>query len=97
MVDEGLIERLRIWNDNEAADRIEQLNADVDIALTIADKAADLMLQMDDRRLEAEAKLAKAVAALRYVVSAKGLTDPTEYGYDAIKRARAVLAELEGK
>lgn len=45
----------------------------------------------------AEAKLAKAVEALRWVVSAKGLTDPLEYGYDAIKRARAVLAELEEK
>ena len=44
-----------------------------------------------------EAKLAKAVAALRLVVTAKGLTDPVEYGYDTIGYARATLAELEGK
>jgi hypothetical protein len=43
------------------------------------------------------AKLAKAVEALRFVVSAKGLTDPTEYGYEAIKQARATLAEIEGE
>jgi hypothetical protein len=43
----------------------------------------------------AEAKLAKAMEALRYVVSVKGLTDPIEHGYDAIKFARAVLAKLE--
>jgi hypothetical protein len=41
-------------------------------------------------------QLAKAVEALRFVVSAKGLTDPTEYGYEAIKQARATLAEIEG-
>jgi hypothetical protein len=44
-----------------------------------------------------EAKLAKAVEGLRFVVSAKGLTDPTEYGYEAIKQARATLAEIEGE
>lgn len=47
------------------------------------------------RAEDAEAKLAKAAAALRWVVNAKGLTDPTEYGYSAIKHARATLAELE--
>ena len=59
--------------------------------------AADRIEQLVKERDEAEAKLAKVVVALRYVVSAKGLTDPTEYGYDAIKRARAVLDELEEK
>ena len=43
------------------------------------------------------AKLDKAVAALRYVVSAKGLTDPTECGYEAIKHARIALAEIKGE
>ena len=42
-------------------------------------------------------QLAKAVEALRFVVSAKGLTDPTEYGYEAIKQARTALAEIEGE
>jgi hypothetical protein len=41
------------------------------------------------------AKLDKAVTALRYVVSAKGLTDPTECGYEAIKHAREALDNLE--
>ena len=41
------------------------------------------------------AKLAKAMAALRWVVNAKGLTDPTEYGYGAIKHARSILSEIE--
>jgi hypothetical protein len=45
----------------------------------------------------AEAKLDKAVTALRYVVSAKGLTDPSEYGYEAIKHARIALAEIKGE
>lgn len=44
---------------------------------------------------EIEAKLAKAKAALRWVVNAKGLTDPTEYGYGAIKHARSILSEIE--
>jgi hypothetical protein len=51
----------------------------------------------DDTIKELEAKLAKAVEALRFVVSAKGLTDPTEYGYEAIKQARTALAEIEGE
>jgi exoribonuclease II len=77
----------------QAANRIEELtnthwqveamhqNALLNDALTRAEAA--------------EAKLAKAVQALRWVVSAKGLTDPTEYGYSAIKNARALLAEME--
>ena len=41
------------------------------------------------------AKLAKAAYALRLVVTAKGLTDPIEHGYETIVFARAVLSELE--
>ena len=95
MGDEGLIERLRIWNDNEAADRIEQLNADVDTALTIADKAADLMLQMDDSRLEAEANLAKAMEALHQISLGSQNSGTTKESLG--REARAMLAELEGK
>ena len=49
------------------------------------------------RAKTAETKLAKAVAALGWVVSAKGLADPTEYGYSAIKHARVVLEEIKGE
>ena len=49
-----------------------------------------------DRIEKLEAKLAKAVEALKLVVHAKGLTDPTEYGYEAIKFARTTIAELTG-
>lgn len=52
---------------------------------------------MDNTVADLEAKLAKAVKALRLVVTAKGLTDPTEYGYDAIVSARTTLAELKGE
>jgi hypothetical protein len=44
----------------------------------------------------ADPRVQALVEALRFVVSAKGLTDPTEYGYEAIKQARATLAEIEG-
>ena len=45
----------------------------------------------------ADPRVRALVEALRFVVSAKGLTDPTEYGYEAIKQARATLAEIEGE
>ena len=45
----------------------------------------------------ADPRVQALVEALRFVVSAKGLTDPTEYGYEAIKQARAALAEIEGE
>lgn len=44
-----------------------------------------------------EAKLAKAMEALERVVTAKGITDPTEYGYDSIQHARTTLAEIKGE
>ena len=47
-----------------------------------------------DRIEELSAKLAKAMGALRLVVTAKGLTDPIEHGYETIVFARAVLSEL---
>jgi hypothetical protein len=92
MTDKELIETLRGRNGfgwtEDAADRIEQLVKDIEVA----DDAINHWIVAYKNM---EVKLAKAVAALRDVVSAKGLTDPTEYGYDAIKRARAVLEELE--
>jgi hypothetical protein len=92
MTDKELIETLRGRNGfgwtEDAADRIEQLVKDIEVA----DDAINHWIVAYKNM---EVKLAKAVAALRDVVSAKGLTDPIEYGYDAIKRARAVLEELE--
>jgi hypothetical protein len=74
------------------ADRIEELSRDLKSVL--AREAATQ--ERHDIKVDAlEAKLAKAKAALRWVVNAKGLTDPTEYGYGAIKHARLVLAEIE--
>jgi hypothetical protein len=88
MKDEELIERLRIWNDNEAADRIEQLVKDRNNALVQLGIASSLK-QLEVWRAEAaEAKLAKAVAALR------DMLEDSEYWSPY---ARAVLAELEGK
>ena len=94
MTDAEMIKLLRnspfTFNDI-VADRIEQLVKERDAMLrVVTDNHVALQ-----RAEVAEAKLAKAVEALRNVVSAKGLTDPTEYGYDAIKRARAALEELE--
>jgi hypothetical protein len=56
-----------------------------------------LRLTAADRIEQLQTKLAKAMAALEWVVSAKGLTDPTEYGYGAIKHARVVLEEIKGE
>lgn len=101
MTDEELIKRMRYetgsnrnYHDH-AADRIEQLVEENKSLAGAQESLVETLRKSGCKRKEAEAKLAKAVAALRDVVSAKGLTDPTEYGYDAIKRARAVLEELE--
>jgi hypothetical protein len=56
-----------------------------------------LARDLEDQRDELQDKLTKAVSALRWVVTAKGLTDPTEYGYGAIKHARVVLEEIKGE
>jgi hypothetical protein len=79
----------------EAADRIEQLVKERDEAEKNETLCSNMAVNYLERAEVAEAKLAKAAAALRWVVNAKGLTDPTEYGYSAIKHARSVLAELE--
>jgi predicted xylose isomerase-like sugar epimerase len=99
MTDKELIETLRGRNGfgwtEDAADRIEQLVEDNKSLAGAQESLVETLRESGCKRKEAEAKLTKAVEALRDVVSAKGLTDPIEYGYDAIKRARAVLEELE--
>ncbi len=73
-----------------AADRIEELVKERDDAEWV-----EVLRKTYQRAKEAEAKLAKAVAALWMVVTAKGLTDPLEDGYETIVFARSVLAELD--
>jgi hypothetical protein len=98
MTDAEMIKLLRnspfTFNDI-VADRIEQLVEDNQSLALAQESLVETLRESGCKRKEAEAKLTKAVKALRDVVSAKGLTDPIEYGYDAIKRARAVLEELE--
>jgi len=87
MIDEELINAL--W---AAADRIKALSGDLESVLA---REASTQERHDLKVDALEAKLAKAMAALRWVVNAKGLTDPTEYGYGAIKHARSILSEIE--
>ena len=99
MTDEELIEQLRLFGKFDpdqalAADRIEQLVIEVDETHEEAMSYLEMWGAALAAQREAEAKLAKAIDALRLVVTAKGLTDPTEYGYETIVFARAVLAEL---
>lgn len=107
MTDEELIARLRTlgrdfddWG--TAADRIEQLVATNEQLieqrgdLVEAQKSlVETLSKSGRKRKDAEVKIAKAVHALRLVVTAKGLTDPIEHGYENIVFARAVLEELE--
>jgi hypothetical protein len=72
------------------AEKIEELGAKRD---EVERRRVKWMNKSD----ELQTKLAKAMAALEWVVSAKGLTDPTEYGYGAIKHARVVLEEIKGE
>jgi hypothetical protein len=87
----------RASHGHKQADRIEALTAERDALKQIAADHVLQELEQVARADKAEAKLFKAVEALRFVVSAKGLTDPTEYGYEAIKQARATLAEIAGE
>ena len=72
-------------------------NALLHDALTRAEAAEEIGRAFEEDAGQLRAKLAKAMAALDWVVSAKGLTDPTEYGYGAIKHARVVLEEIKGE
>jgi len=93
MTDEELIKQLRDQRDYKcdlAADRIQQL-------LKANKGLAQAWATVSVKREMTEAKLDKAVTALRDLVSTKGLIDQTEYNYKSIKRRRALLAELAEK
>lgn len=96
MTDEELIKRLRLQSEHVPADTIFDAAADrIEKLVESIKNLLHLWATVAVNREVSEGKLEKAVEALRLVVTAKGLTDPTEYGYDAIVSARAILAELE--
>jgi hypothetical protein len=79
------------------ADRIEALTAEIGKAWKVAHDATNRGMKERRMQKEAEAKLAKAVEALRFYApqTAGGITFLG--GDDAGKRAADVLAELEAK
>ena len=87
MTDEELIARLR-WKAGayakEAADRIEAL---------VRERGGWSAMAGDRHAkwLSEKARAERLEAALRAVITAKGLTDPAEHGYEAIVAARAAL------
>ena len=100
MTDEELIAYLRDskgWPNlgNAAADRIEQLQADVAGWVSNAYAALEYQREAEYKLEAAEAKLTKAVEVLREY--APETTDGVEYSGmdDAGRKARAVLDELE--
>ena len=108
MTDEELIESLRsvaggklLYTNTpnhlrlSAADRIEELVKERDTAREYAGEVRIREKVADDARIEAEAKLAKAVDALR---SVDDEYSDTKWGPEltSIKQVRDVLAELEG-
>jgi hypothetical protein len=108
--DKDLIKRLRkadeyepLGHDGwEAADRIEALTKERDTAREYAGEVRIREKVADDARIEAEAKLTKAVEALRfYAPTKRHLTErwfiQNFGGHDDGELAAATLAELEGK
>ena len=102
MSDQELIERLLDGYNLQphdgylAADRIEDLVKERDDAEKRETLAADMAVKYLERAEQAEAKLAKAMEALRTIEVDCDADYPPSHG--AIKYAiRAVLAELEGK
>lgn len=90
MSDEELIESLRLWNREDAADRIEQLKH------RLFQCATDLQIYMDAFAVS-EAKLAKAVEALDEAVY---LLDPDEKDMmrqAGVYRIVTTLAEIKGE
>jgi hypothetical protein len=84
---------------HEAADRIEALVKERDTAREYAGEVRIREKVADDARIEAEAKLAKAVEALK---AAQQYVDELEWHYGGPETALgkqyyATLAELEGK
>jgi hypothetical protein len=86
MSDEELIESLRLWNRDDAADRIEELEREQSRLHTQCDGLMQAAMNNGQALILAEAKLAKAVEALR-----KSAILPFSHA------ARIALAELEGK
>jgi len=110
MTDDNLVKRLREmptysgepkgphWTPNLAADRIEALEREKREAALDALAAHGQAHDAYEAQLKAEARLAKAVEALREIIArwdtpAWKEVEPTGA---VINRARAVLAEIEG-
>ena len=66
LTDSELIESLRLWNRDDAADRIEQLVATNEALTKERDEQIEWVKRLADDLIAAEAKLAKAVVALEY-------------------------------
>jgi hypothetical protein len=88
---DDLIEALRLQGWNEAADRIEQLERERDYT-----EGTNDVLIAENQRIEA--KLAKAVEALREIIDRwdSPIWKNEKATSSVINRARIVLAELEG-
>ena len=104
MSDEELIARLRsacflAFDDGtndyssapDAADRIEALVKAMDGLQDRLDTANRARSETVALAVRQKARAERLEAALRAVVTAKGLTDPTEHGYEAIVAARTAL------
>jgi hypothetical protein len=100
MSDEELVKRLRdehlAMTRNEAADRIEALAEGWAEATRLIDVARQQYGAEKSRAEALTAKLAKAVEALR-VLMATAYADDHIGWQDALKEARAALAEIDGE
>jgi hypothetical protein len=99
MTDAELIESLRLWNREEAADRIEALTGERDWHMEEWVSAVD---RLKSERDAAEAKLAKAVEALRFYAWENEMRLPSDGPWgagstDFGKVARTTLAEIKGE
>ena len=82
---------------NAAADRIEELKDVIDHQHKRAETLAEGWRIADDARIELEAKLAKAVDALRKLnIGQSAMPDHWEYRKHAREIARTTIAELKG-
>jgi hypothetical protein len=107
MTDEALCNALRYEKWDEAADRIEALTAERDMATegwAEATRLIDVARQQygaeKSRAEAAEAKLAKAVEALKVIRQFNATTSNSTNMHAIWKmtdRARATLAEIEGE
>ena len=102
MTDAELIESLRLWNRDDAADRIEAMIAERDEALEWLSASqgyiADAVYALDKQEA-AEAKLVKAVEALEFYASWENWMQD-ERGVSLVdqdegEQARATLAEIK--